>query len=74
MEPPRALGSDTSDHYAESLLKVSADLEDVERLDRLINGLAPSFINESIKLQVAIDSTRSRTYFRFLRDCLQRNP
>ncbi|PBP77949.1 hypothetical protein CCL22_21410 [Pseudomonas syringae] len=140
MEPPRALCSDTSDHYAESLLKVNADqclqdasresnaetkltpddisylkvaietiltslaqmqkqasfeidsvpdraavdpsilviegpeIEDVERLDRLINGLAPSFINESMKLQVAIDSTRSRTYFRFLRDCLQRNP
>ncbi|WP_454867076.1 hypothetical protein [Pseudomonas lini] len=131
MEPPRALGSDTSNHYAESLLKVNAgqclqdafrennaetkltpddlsylkgaietiltslaqmqkqasfeidsvperaavdpsilviegpEIEDVERLDRLINGLAPSFINGSMKLQVAIDSTRSRIYFAF---------
>jgi hypothetical protein len=131
MEPPRALGSDTSNHYAESLLRVDAgqclqdafqgsnaetkltpddlsnlkgaietiltnlaqmqkqasleidsvpelaakdpsilvtegsEIEDVNRLDRLINGIAPSFINESMKLQVAIDSARSKIYFDF---------
>ena len=49
------------------LVPVGPAIKDLEPLDRLIERLSPGFLNESTKLQVAIDSARSDIYFEFCR-------